>query len=120
MTEASYSITEVANMLELPQHVLRMWESQFSSIQPVRSRNGRRAYTTETIDSIRTVQKLLHDEGLTMAEARKRLEGGTFSTPVQALPVQNATQGEIVPEHTGALRAVLEALETASAALARR
>lgn len=108
MTEESYSITEVANMLELPQHVLRMWESQFPTIAPIRSRNGRRAYTMATIDSIRAVQKLLHDDGLDITAARKQLEGASVS--VQTAPVEN----------TAALRHVLTALETASAALARR
>ena len=107
MTEKQYSITEVANMLELPQHVLRMWESQFSIIKPVRGRNGRRAYTIETIDSIRTVQNLLHGEGLTMTEAKQRLEN---------IP---ETETSSVSD-MATLRDVLAALETASAALSRR
>ena len=113
MTEEHHSITAVANMLELPQHVLRMWESQFPTIQPVRSRNGRRAYTVETIDSIRMVQKLLHVDGLTMAEAKRHLEkGGSATAPVSHHPASAV--------NPAALHKVLAALETASAALARR
>ncbi len=114
MTEESYSITEVANMLELPQHVLRMWESQFPTIEPVRSRNGRRAYTVETIDSIRAVQKLLHDDGLDISTARKRLAGAPAPIATQS----GASVASTV--NVEALRGVLAAIETASAALAKR
>lgn len=115
MTEESYSITEVANMLELPQHVLRMWESQFPTIEPIRSRNGRRAYTVETIDSIRAVQKLLHDDGMDISSARKHLEN-----PIVAKSAAPSTESAIPSVNLDALRDVLSAIEAASAALARR
>ena len=115
MTEESYSITEVANMLELPQHVLRMWESQFPTIEPIRSRNGRRAYTVETIDSIRAVQKLLHDDGMDISSARKYLEN-----PVTSVSPAPSTETAMPSVNLEALRGVLSAIETASAALARR
>lgn len=112
MTE--YSITQVAKILEVPQHVLRMWESQFASIQPVRGRNGRRAYNADTIAAIREVQVMLHEQGLTMAQAREKLG----NAPVQP-PTSTPQQARGGAQNREQLEKILAALNTASAALAR-
>ncbi|NQY82360.1 MAG: MerR family transcriptional regulator [Alphaproteobacteria bacterium] len=123
-----YSITEVANMLEVPQHVLRMWECQFASISPVRGQNGRRAYTAETVSAVRIVQELLHEDGLTLAQARQKLKGYVSASTSSAPPTVSSVQDSLLDSSSGAnathdtaqLRAVLAALEIASAALAHQ
>lgn len=68
-----YSIGEVAKELNLEQHVLRFWESQFHQVKPMK-RNGRRLYTCECIEMIKKIKHMLHDEGYTIKGAQKELK----------------------------------------------
>ena len=80
MTEKSASafrtISEVAKELDLPQHVLRFWETRFPDIKPVKRGGGRRYYRPEDVDVIRRIRSLLHDEGYTIKGAQKLLREG--------------------------------------------
>ncbi len=64
--EAFRTISEAAEELGVPQHVLRFWETRFSFIRPMKRAGGRRFYRPQDINVLRGVQRLLHDEGYTI------------------------------------------------------
>ena len=64
--EAFRTISEAADELGVPQHVLRFWESKFSFIRPMKRAGGRRFYRPQDIQVLAGVQRLLHQEGYTI------------------------------------------------------
>ena len=72
--DAFRTISEVATELELPQHVLRFWESRFNQIKPVKRAGGRRYYRPDDIDLLRGIQALLYVDGLTIRGVQKILK----------------------------------------------
>jgi DNA-binding transcriptional MerR regulator len=64
--EAFRTISEAAEELGVPQHVLRFWETRFSFIRPMKRAGGRRFYRPQDITVLRGVRTLLHDEGYTI------------------------------------------------------
>lgn len=60
------TISEAAEAVGAPQHVLRFWETKFSFITPLKRAGGRRFYRPEDIVLLKAVRRLLHDEGLTI------------------------------------------------------
>lgn len=68
-----YTISEVADMLRLNQSVLRYWESEFSHIQPRKTKKGDRLYTQKDIDDLRMIFFLLKEKGYTIEGAKKYL-----------------------------------------------
>ncbi len=71
--EAFRTISEVAGELDLPQHVLRFWESRFTQIKPMKRAGGRRYYRPEDIDLLRGVRHLLYNEGYTIRGVQRIL-----------------------------------------------
>ncbi|HEX3431674.1 MAG TPA: MerR family transcriptional regulator [Rhizomicrobium sp.] len=71
--EAFRTISEVAEMLDVPQHVLRFWESRFAHIKPIKRAGGRRFYRPEDIDLLRGIRTLLYHEGYTIKGVQKIL-----------------------------------------------
>jgi DNA-binding transcriptional MerR regulator len=72
--DAFRTISEVAAELDVPQHVLRFWESRFSQIKPVKRAGGRRYYRPEDLDLLRGIQSLLYVDGLTIRGVQKILK----------------------------------------------
>jgi DNA-binding transcriptional MerR regulator len=64
--EAFRTISEAADTLGVPQHVLRFWETKFSFIRPMKRAGGRRFYRPQDIEVLRGVRRLLHEEGYTI------------------------------------------------------
>ena len=64
--DAFRTISEVAEELDLPQHVLRFWETRFSQIKPMKRTGGRRYYRPEDIELVRAIKSLLYAEGYTI------------------------------------------------------
>jgi DNA-binding transcriptional MerR regulator len=64
--EAFRTISEAADELGVPQHVLRFWETKFSFIRPMKRAGGRRFYRPQDLLVLRGVRALLHDEGYTI------------------------------------------------------
>ena len=64
--DAFRTISEVAGDLDLPQHVLRFWESRFTQIRPLKRGGGRRYYRREDIELLRAIRQLLYGEGYTI------------------------------------------------------
>lgn len=72
--EAFRTISEAAAELDLPQHVLRFWETRFAQIKPMKRAGGRRYYRREDIDLLRGVRELLYDRGYTIKGVQKLLK----------------------------------------------
>lgn len=64
--DAFRTISEAADELNVPQHVLRFWETKFSFIRPMKRAGGRRFYRPQDVAVLRGVRRLLHDEGYTI------------------------------------------------------
>lgn len=67
------TISEVATELELPQHVLRFWETKFPSIKPLKRGGGRRYYRPEDVALLKHIRNLLYVEGYTIKGVQKLL-----------------------------------------------
>ena len=67
------TISEVAELLETPTHVLRFWESRFPQVKPVKGAGGRRYYRPDDVQLLAGIKKLLHDDGMTIRGVQKLL-----------------------------------------------
>lgn len=128
--EAFRTISEVAAILDVPQHVLRFWESKFGQVRPLKRGGGRRYYRPADVELLRTIRSLLYDNGFTIKGVQKLLRDGTvrpdgeivagddsvLSASADAPPTTSATP-ENDRERT--LRAVLDDLEAARQELVR-
>ena len=75
--KAFRTISEVSDILDVPQHVLRFWETKFSQIRPMKRGGGRRYYRPGDVILLRGVRELLYDDGYTIKGVQKLLrEGG--------------------------------------------
>ena len=74
--EAFRTISEVANELEIPQHVLRFWESKFTQVKPLKRGGGRRYYRPEDVILLRKIRTHLYQEGYTIKGVQKLLREG--------------------------------------------
>jgi DNA-binding transcriptional MerR regulator len=71
--DAFRTISEVAEHLDTPAHVLRFWESRFAQIKPVKRAGGRRYYRPSDVALLTGIKRLLHEEGLTIRGVQKIL-----------------------------------------------
>ncbi|SFN76758.1 MerR HTH family regulatory protein [Roseovarius lutimaris] len=93
--DAFRTISEVAEWLEVPAHVLRFWESKFSQIKPVKRAGGRRYYRPADMLLLGGIKALLHDEGMTIKGAQKLLrEQGVRHVSDLSQPLDEVTKGE--------------------------
>lgn len=107
--EAFRTISEVARELDLPQHVLRFWETKFSAVKPMKRGGGRRYYRPEDVALLRGIRDLLYADGYTIKGVQKLLREGGGRLPdasATASRAQPATGGAEAAD--GALRAELE------------
>ena len=75
--QAFRTISEVATELDLPQHVLRFWETKFNAIKPMKRGGGRRYYRPDDIVLLQRIRGLLYGDGYTIKGVQKLLrEGG--------------------------------------------
>jgi DNA-binding transcriptional MerR regulator len=72
--DAFRTISEVADDLDIPQHVLRFWETRFSQIKPMKRSGGRRYYRPDDIDLLRGIRRLLYGEGYTIRGVQRILK----------------------------------------------
>ncbi len=70
------TISEVAEELDVPQHVLRFWESKFSQVKPLKRGGGRRYYRPEDVELLRKIRELLYQDGYTIKGVQKLLREG--------------------------------------------
>ncbi|MCZ8150042.1 MAG: MerR family transcriptional regulator, partial [Roseomonas sp.] len=72
------TISEVADDLQIPQHVLRFWESKFPQLKPLKRGGGRRYYRPEDIALLRKISELLYTQGYTIKGVQRLLRDGGF------------------------------------------
>ena len=72
--EAFRTISEAANELDLPQHVLRFWETRFSQIKPLKRGGGRRYYRPDDLLLLKGIRHLLYDRGFTIKGVQRVLK----------------------------------------------
>jgi DNA-binding transcriptional MerR regulator len=68
--EAFRTISEASDEIGVAQHVLRFWETRFQFIRPMKRAGGRRFYRPRDIAAMKTLRRLLHDEGMSIAEVQ--------------------------------------------------
>lgn len=99
--DAFRTISEVAEELEVPQHVLRFWETRFSQIKPMKRSGGRRYYRPDDVDLLRGIRRLLYGEGYTIRGVQRILKAHGIKS-VQSLnenaavvfgPIERAAPG---------------------------
>ncbi|MFC3078210.1 MerR family transcriptional regulator [Phenylobacterium terrae] len=132
--EAFRTISEAAEELNVPQHVLRFWETKFSFIRPMKRAGGRRFYRPQDIQVLRGVRRLLHDEGYTikgvqrlhreeglrrLIAAGQGLSGPSAPAPAESLAIP-ADLDEAARERLQGAMSELEAAKARLDALLRR
>jgi DNA-binding transcriptional MerR regulator len=75
------TISEVSQELDVPQHVLRFWESKFSPVRPLKRGGGRRYYRPEDVDLLRKIRDLLYTEGYTIKGVQRLLRDSHGKVP---------------------------------------
>lgn len=87
-SEAAFrTISEVADDLDVPQHVLRFWESKFPQVKPLKRGGGRRYYRPEDVTLLKRIRDLLYSEGYTIKGVQKLLkEGGAKEVTAAGKP----------------------------------
>ena len=95
-----FRIGEVSRLTATKTFVLRFWESEFPTLQPVKSPSGHRLYRREDIETVFEIKRLLYEEGFTIAGARKHLSEQDNSsqrpTSVGGVPVERSPGQETV------------------------
>ena len=112
--DAFRTISEVADDLDLPQHVLRFWETRFAQIKPLKRGGGRRYYRPDDVDLVRGIRHLLYGEGYTIRGVQRilREQGPKFvqvvwqpEQSVEAPPAGAAPEEPVEDEGTAAVAA---------------
>jgi DNA-binding transcriptional MerR regulator len=106
------TISEVADDLQIPQHVLRFWETKFPQLKPLKRGGGRRYYRPEDIALLRRISDLLYTQGYTIKGVQRLLREGGLEEPggMPELPLGEPEREEEDPA-TAALREALDTLE---------
>jgi DNA-binding transcriptional MerR regulator len=111
------TISEVSQALDVPQHVLRFWESKFSQIKPLKRGGGRRYYRPEDVDLLRNIRDLLYTEGYTIRGVQKLLREGGVRSLGESLERSAQTKSEPAAETPAAAGLSLKQRQTLEAAL---
>jgi DNA-binding transcriptional MerR regulator len=119
--EAFRTISEAADELHVPQHVLRFWETKFAFIRPMKRAGGRRFYRPSDIAVLRGVRRLLHDEGYTIKGVqrlhreeglRRLVSAGGEAAPAPTVGTERAVSPAPAPAADGLFEALRD-LESA-------
>ncbi|RYG19848.1 MAG: MerR family transcriptional regulator [Caulobacteraceae bacterium] len=124
--DAFRTISEAAEEVGAPQHVLRFWETKFVFVTPVKRAGGRRFYRPQDIAVLKAVKRLLHDDGLTIRgvqrlhkeQGLKKLIGAEAAALIEDgdVEISSASSNDVRLE-TSNLQQVLADLEQAKARL---
>ncbi|MCA6120689.1 MerR family transcriptional regulator [Bradyrhizobium sp. WSM 1704] len=87
--DAFRTISEVADELDIPQHVLRFWETRFAQIKPMKRSGGRRYYRPDDVDLLKGIRRLLYGEGYTIRGVQRILKEHGIKS-VQGIADQSA------------------------------
>jgi DNA-binding transcriptional MerR regulator len=80
------TISEAAEEIGVPAHVLRFWETRFTQLQPLKRAGGRRYYRPQDMTLLRQIKALLHDDGMTIRGAQLALAGKGIAAKEPAPP----------------------------------
>ena len=97
------TISEVSQDLDIPQHVLRFWESKFSSVRPLKRGGGRRYYRPEDVELLRRIRDLLYTDGYTIKGVQRLLREGHIQSVESTAAAKSAPKAD-------ELRAILDEL----------
>jgi DNA-binding transcriptional MerR regulator len=127
------TISEVATALDVPQHVLRFWETRFPQIKPMKRGGGRRYYRPEDVALLHDIRRLLYGEGYTIKGVQRLMRDGQLKAgraiPDEAAPAAPVAAPAVAAEPvkkaaaplpeaaSSAIRAAIGELETIRAAL---
>lgn len=97
------TIGELSRELGIKAHILRYWEDQFAMLQPLKRAGARRHYRPEDVEMVKTINRLLNEEGYTIKGARKYLTSRKSRRPAETsaipmMPVVDEDSGLIVAE----------------------
>ncbi|MCR9073031.1 MAG: MerR family transcriptional regulator [Alphaproteobacteria bacterium] len=92
------TISEVADDLDVPPHVLRFWETKFSQVRPLKRGGGRRYYRPEDIALLRRIRELLYREGYTIKGVQKLLREGAVRMPTAGETARAVQTGDAPTE----------------------
>jgi DNA-binding transcriptional MerR regulator len=112
--DAFRTISEVAEELDIPQHVLRFWETRFAQIKPMKRSGGRRYYRPDDVDLLKGIRRLLYGEGYTIRGVQRilREQGAKFVTvgwqEGAPQPPHGASEDEDVAEEAASAAELLE------------
>lgn len=99
------TISEAADLLDVPQHVLRFWETKFSHIKPLKRNGGRRYYRPADIEVLQQIKFLLYRQGYTIKGAKKAIDELQIADNsgkhwIEAFPPANVNDNELKSQHT--------------------
>lgn len=95
------TISEVADELDVQQHVLRFWETKFSQVRPLKRGGGRRYYRPEDVQLLRTIHKLLYTEGYTIKGVQKLLREQGKNTVIQEVVQKKSVAQKVAAQDSG-------------------
>ena len=104
-SDAFRTISEVSAALDVPPHVLRFWETKFTSLRPLKRSGGRRYYRPDDIAVLTRIRDLLYKDGFTIKGAQRFLKSKEVLAPTDA--VHDAALGGDAPD-LAAIQALLE------------
>ncbi|WP_291865412.1 MerR family transcriptional regulator [Bradyrhizobium sp.] len=99
--DAFRTISEVAADLDIPQHVLRFWETRFSQIKPMKRSGGRRYYRPDDVDLLRGIRRLLYGEGYTIRGVQRILKEHGIGSVQRLADANNVANFGAIEEAVG-------------------
>ena len=113
-SDAFKTISEVSELLEIPAHVLRFWETKFTTVRPLKRSGGRRYYRPDDVELLKRIRDLLHKEGYTIRGAQKHIGSrgqrqtasgdAAVVAAAPAAPAASAAPAEVLADALGRLR----------------
>jgi DNA-binding transcriptional MerR regulator len=91
------TISEVAEELDVPQHVLRFWESKFTQVRPLKRGGGRRYYRPEDVLLLRRIRQCLYQDGYTIKGVQRLLREGALKNMPVVEPVPEPAEPVAAP-----------------------
>ncbi|WP_017667577.1 MerR family transcriptional regulator [Sandarakinorhabdus sp. AAP62] len=113
------TISEAADEIGVPAHVLRFWETRFTQLQPLKRAGGRRYYRPVDMSLLRQIKALLHDDGMTIRGAQLALTGkGVAAKDVPPAPAMAAPVVAVAPARSPDRQRLIAIRDSLVAALA--
>ena len=111
--DAFKTISEVSALVDVPQHVLRFWESKFFNLRPLKRSGGRRYYRPNDVAVLLRIRQLLYVDGFTIKGAQKLVRRKASATKPNASVTASSASGKDL----AAAMAILDDVKTRLAAL---